>query len=439
MKFLTDATRRIKTAVFESRVVTRSIMAATSLVCLYVYSGKLIRDPTNGDFGVFLNAARVFLLHGNIYEVSTNPGSSAGLFYLYPPLLAFLLTPFVWLPNNALIVIWTALNIFLIGWIIKQSVELFTGSSFSDLDRRQQICIWFFPLLLNGRFILNNLQRGQVNILEVALVVLSLILFKNSNKKGSGYFAGAILGFSIVIKPLTAPFVLLFASGRRVFPVIGIAFGVALGLIIPSLLLGFDENYAMLKYWVDHFLLAPERVDASLLLRYDFSIRGQMYRFFHSPVGFEIDERSYSLMLFPLASNTIEATDWVIRVGLLLPVVHFWRKYRSSPTVISHYGLAALLFAMTPFYFPTAQMSYFVFLLPACIYVTFVRYIEGAKDRVSTILIALSFLFSTVFPDRNLPYSFGIFALAAGCYLVGATFLTLAVFRSASLLSRRSN
>ena len=178
---------------FESRVNRYRILAlvlALTVTCLS--SAKLIRAPfAHGDFGVYLNAAHLLVAGQNIYATPTHPVEQGGLFYIYPPLLALLLVPLTYIPVNVSIVLWTAFNVYLVAWAVPAAYQIVSGESFSALPARTRWAVGFFSIFLAARFILQHLDRGEANILEMALVLLGTRLIKSGDRRSVRRQAGA--------------------------------------------------------------------------------------------------------------------------------------------------------------------------------------------------------------------------------------------------------
>lgn len=129
-----------------------TVLLAVAVIC--VSSARMIQHPfAHGDFGVYLHAARLMASGENIYATPSHPVENGGLFYIYPPLLAFLFVPLTYIPDNLSIVLWTVLSVVLLAWIVPAVCELYSCARFSSLPARTRWAIGFFSMLLTGRFI----------------------------------------------------------------------------------------------------------------------------------------------------------------------------------------------------------------------------------------------------------------------------------------------
>jgi len=112
---------------------------------------------------------------------------------------------------------------------------------------------------------LNCLQRGQVGLAKLYLLLLGFRLLIESRSIGRSFLAGTVLALSIVLKltPVVPVAVVLFqellaswragrgaAVGRASACSVGTAFGLAMCLfVIPSCLVGWNANWRHLNSW----------------------------------------------------------------------------------------------------------------------------------------------------------------------------------------------
>jgi len=361
-------------------VIATAIVAAVS-------SSRMIRRPfAHGDFGVYLHAARVMLSGGNIYATPTHPVASGGLFYIYPPLLAFLFIPLTWLPENAAIVLWTVLNIFLVAWVVHAALEIISGRRFAAIPVGSRWAVGFLSLLLTGRFILQHLDRGQTNILETALMVLGIKLAARGGQRSA--LGGAVLGFSAALKVITAPYALWLGLEKQVRALASAALGLAFGLAAPALLLGWKANSFLLSYWFRNFVLDSTQRETTLGLGFNYSIRAVLLRLFTPVVAFEHGGHAYRFMIVQLPVGWVYVADWLIRFAILGALIGYCFRLRKSSELARRGGGMAITCAAIPLLFPTAQENYFVFLLPTMIYLMYWQLYLKRADSAFQIWIA---------------------------------------------------
>ncbi len=360
------------------RTIALLFIAGAVIAIVLISSGRMLRRPPSyGDFGVYLNGARLLAAGENIYTTPTEPAASGGLFYIYPPLFALLFVPLTWIPVKIAIISWGIFTVFLVGWVVKASYEILTNSSFFDLPSRSRWIVAFFSILPTARFILHHLDRGQANVLEMALVVLGLrIIAPGLNKSLLG---GAVVGVSIALKVLTLPFTVWHLL-RNFKAAVGIGLGIAAGLLGPALFLGWTRNLYLLRFWFDNQVLDSSQRESKLNLGYNFSILAQLQRFFSPAIAVEHNGHQYTLMLFQAPTHWIYLADLLIRVGLLGILVLYCLRFRKCSDIVVNGGIA-LSFAVVPLFFPTAQKNYFVFLLPTYLYVVYLWHRLELQDR----------------------------------------------------------
>ena len=407
----------------------RVLAVILAVVVICVSSARMIHHPfTYGDFGVYLHAARLMVSGENIYAT---PVKNGDLFYIYPPLLAFLFIPLTHVPVNLSIVLWTVLNVVLVAWMVAAVCEFCSGMRFSALPPSTRWAIGFFSLLLTGRFILQHLDRGQTNILVLALVVLGIRLIKRESWRP--ILGGAVIGISIALKVLPAPFMVWFALEKQVKALAGVAIGLAVGLLTPALLLGWKTNASLLSIWIHDYVLDSAQRDAKLGLGYNYSIRGVLYRFFTPTVAFEHGGRSYSLTIAHAPLSYIHAADWVLRFAIVGLVVFYWFRFQKSSRLVLNGGGAAVVFAAIPLLFPTTQLNYFVFLLPAVIYAMYLQFGLKLRDPSFEGWMAAFFVLSTLTVSGICGKFLSSLFTATGCVAWGTLCLIAAMFRAARL------
>lgn len=410
--------------------IFRALTLLVIALVILISAGKMIRrPPAYGDFGVYLHAAKLLVSGENIYATPTHPVSDGGLFYIYPPLFALLFVPFTWIPTNLSIIAWCMFNVFLVGWVVKAFSEMLSGESFFSLPVKTRWIIGFFSVFLTARFILHHLDRGQANILEMALAVLALKLIHHKE----AISGGAVAGFSIALKVVTLPISIWFVLQRNLKALAGIALGTITGVVLPALFLGFEKNLHFLNLWLNQYVFDSAERESKLGLAYNYSPLAQLYRFFTPSVAFEHRGQQYSMMIFKAPLGWIHGADWLIRFAVAGTIVIYWFKFRNGPKTVLN-GALALVFALVPLFFPTTQINYFVFLLPAYVYIVYLWYCLDFKDKWFRRFAVASFLFASFTTDGIWGNLIGYAFAAAGCILWGNVFVILAIFRAASRL-----
>jgi hypothetical protein len=220
------------------------LLALFVLHSLSVGNRSLFLHRHMTDLGAFLRGAWAVRTGGNLFESADDNG----FHYIYPPLLAMLLTPFAdppagadaaWrVPFAVSVFLMYAFSLLCAFWA---SHWLASGLEQSSLDpeiRSRPPGCWrwwmlrILPLLLVLPEIFGTLARGQVNLLLLALLcgTIGAILRKRSG------LAGVFLSGAICLKVLPA-FLLLYPLWRRdTRCLVACAAGLIVGLaIIPAL------------------------------------------------------------------------------------------------------------------------------------------------------------------------------------------------------------
>lgn len=144
--------------------------------------------------------------------------------YLYPPLLAELLVPVAFLPLPLAAYLWFLLNAAALFFALKMSSQLVMQRGLFDWiqlpqskvdvpayqNRVEQISIATLTFAILLRFILDNFDYGQVNILVTALAIAHIYFF---SKRKLGISSTALI-LAITIK-LTPGILLVYHLARR--------------------------------------------------------------------------------------------------------------------------------------------------------------------------------------------------------------------------------
>lgn len=154
------------------------------------------------DFNVYYFASREIIEGRDPYERSLTDSTS----YLYPPLLAELLIPGAFLPLPVAAYIWFLLSIasltaaaLMCGNLVMEKTEVTTLEAWSA-----PAVIGVLAVVAVGRFALDNLAMGQVNLVVMALAVAHVYLYARKKPLASA----AALAVATAIK--LTPFILIF-------------------------------------------------------------------------------------------------------------------------------------------------------------------------------------------------------------------------------------
>jgi Glycosyltransferase family 87 len=402
------------------------------LVIIISCSKQLRRQDSRGDVEVYQHAARLVLNGGDIY---TEPTERGKLYYLYLPLFAVLMTPLAGLNITSLIYLWAIFNIFLVGWIILAFYQAMTGESFFSLPLKSKWFVGFFSLLLSIRAVLYHIDLAQANILILAVAVFGLKLLARKKEIG----AGVAVGISIVLKIITLPLTVLFAARRETRLVAGVLIGVAAGVLLPSLIFGFERNLLYDDYWLRNVVFSND-ITASYHwgFKFNFSPEAQLFRFFSNVPAFENKNGEFYLTIFELPKQTIQLLGKAVFALMAALIFFYGARYRKSGELIGKWGGIALCFSLMPIMSPVTQKHYFVMLLPAHIYVVYLWHCLPLKDKWFRVLVVAHFVLMTA-TTNAVGSILGSVMAGAGGLIWGTLLLSAAIFRAAQCLPEAEN
>src|SRR5262249_55751982 len=160
-------------------------------------------------------------------------------------------------------------------------------------------------------------------------------------------------------------------------------------------------------------------------------------RFFGSGVGFTYHGHSYYVTLFRLPEIILHGAERLLIIAMLLAVALYSHFFRKSSDLVSYWGAAAFIFALTSVFTPFAQKHYLVLLLPPFIYIVHVWYDVGLRDRWFSGLAISSFVLLFFTNEEFCGELLGGVFTAAGCMAWGALLVAAAIFRAGRCLDER--
>lgn len=228
------------------------------------------------DLTVYTEAGAAFFDGRPPYEVS----NLRGLHYLYPPMFAMTVAPLHVLPSQDQVVVWFLLSL-LACWGCCREGRLILGELCEGDAGLAGVCRrwsrWLAAAALAAGLFptLNCLQRGQVGILKLYLMLLGLRLVLAGRSRRAWVCGGVVLSMPVALKivPILPVALLLViqlaaalaagltggaaadgrlarARGRLVASGSGVALGlVLLFLVAPSVLVGWRANLGHLQTW----------------------------------------------------------------------------------------------------------------------------------------------------------------------------------------------
>jgi hypothetical protein len=163
--------------------------------------------------------------------------------FKYLPFSAFIYLPLTLLPLSCAKAVW-------FGTISVAAVLVFVVSSkLIDSKINTVFTPAFWSGLVLARYLLRELQLGQINALITLLLLLAIGLLSKSSSRPASASAGGIVGLSTALKPYASAFLPLLLI-RRKWPALVSGLAVlGLSTLAPALFYGFKGNLIVLGEW----------------------------------------------------------------------------------------------------------------------------------------------------------------------------------------------
>jgi Glycosyltransferase family 87 len=188
-----------------------------------------------GDFTVYYRTGERVLAGAPPY-----PPADADKF-LYAPLFAFFFAPLAMLPRRG-----AQLAFFIVNAAALVAYMIGAGAMLFGRARKLSALLIAAPVALTFRFIGNNVEHGQINLIVLALIVWAIVWSGESR----GVRCGIALGAAILIKPFAILAAIYLALRRRWAALAGTALAAAAMLAAPIVAFGparwMQENAAYL-------------------------------------------------------------------------------------------------------------------------------------------------------------------------------------------------
>lgn len=337
---------RIKTAIL--------ILLAAGFLAI-----SIIEARGNGDFKVFLEAAKLLRDHESPYNKWIFVSQGVYAFYYYSPLFAVLLIPFSYLPQFIPNFIWLLLNIY----FLYRTWQLITSwLDIKEFDARSTHLLFFLIFLFTIRFIHDNFGRIQMTIYLLWSILESVHSFRNRHPvKGSAILALAI---NIKIMPVVLIPYLLYRNHIR--PVLYTMGFLLVFLLIPSFFAGYGFNNLLLSEWWS--VVNPWNKEHLIEAEWGIhSLTALIPALLHKTSG-ELDLRRH---LIHLDLQYVEIILHTARLLLILFTLYFLSTLPFKPARSKLYEFWELsyIILLIPLIFPHQQKYAFVLMLPAIAYI----------------------------------------------------------------------
>lgn len=217
---------------FISIAVIFFVVVGISALC----RGGIGPPPRRTDLTVFLRAAEAILSGEDIYIVTNERGWN----YVYPPLLAILLTPFARLPLLLNTSLWYALSAAALCGSVFLSARL-AGNRTGGMRAAVMAALFCMPTLVE------SMTRGQVGVMSVFLTIAILYMYM----RGWAVWTGLLFAFSVILKPSPFALIIVFFLARREWKICAAALSgiFFFGWIFPAIAIGAGRNWLFLKEW----------------------------------------------------------------------------------------------------------------------------------------------------------------------------------------------
>ena len=347
------------------------------------------------DLTIFTGAGAAFLEDDAPYSYA----NARGWKYAYPPFFALCVAPLAALPTEWQAVVWYVLSCLMLwcAWreAVRISRRLGLGIRLTPANETSGRWIGWAAAAAAALPVLNCLQRGQVGIVYLWLLLWGLRLLLEADRWSEAIVGGVILALPGVVKVTPAlPAVcavgtwslMQFRSGRHGFACsapTGLTAGVALFLLlIPSFILGWQANWRHLTTWRESIASMAVEVDPASTLETPYTVRNQNlsnalyrcgnwidYTFLGGP-----DDRVIDAVPFNPDHQLAMDAAWVrpsilalrlLLVGVLLATGLRAVLQNDEWSLAALFGLACVLSLIIS---PMSRGHYFVLLLPAVLW-----------------------------------------------------------------------
>ncbi len=367
--------------------MTRGRLALAGLLialALWVFVYKA--GPKMPDFEVYWRAASRAALAEPLYRES-----DGHFVFKYLPAFAVLAIPIGLLPLLAAKFVWFFGSIALLVALVRMAVRL-------PVERRKPLR-WLVIVTVVSllKFYAHELVLGQVNILFAVIATGAFLAMKARRE----VTAGALVVLAIVIKPYAVLFVPWLIARRQLPSMASACAGLAVVLILPAALYGWDGNISLHREW---WRTVTETTAPNLSIYDNVSVAGMFYRW----VGpGELSARlAYGSGVFLLG---VAALVFLLRRGITFPE-----------------GVeGALLLTLMPLLSPQGWDYVFLIATPAIVYLANYLDLLPRPMRLLTV-IAVSVIAFVVFDlvGRTAYYAFMRLSFISLCFFVVIAALT---------------
>ena len=274
--------------------------------------------------------------------------------FKYAPAMAVMMAPLGALPARAANTIWGALNTVLIAAMCLVAWRWCAAG----------LSPWWMlvPLAVLWRTIQSNIVLGQLNTIAITSATAGLWLLSRGKDKA----AGALVGVGAVVKYMPGLLVVWLAWKRR-WSALAASLGVvvALGVVLPAVVLGPVRSIDIAKTWIDvrlHHYTAADEPDLP-----GYSVKSFVYRVFGDTpyitfTGDDGGETNIVVGAAVLPPAGLRAVYVAINVLLLAASLWFSRGALRGANDPRGPPESSLLLAVLPLVSPEARFPHFMIL-----------------------------------------------------------------------------
>lgn len=339
------------------------------------------------DFDCYYVAGKRILENQNIYVIKDTKTSE----FRYAPVFAVLMSPLSLMKEYDADTAWFIINyllLILIFVILKKMVCPWASSPKTAFFIYAAVII-----LTTSRFILHNLDSGQVNIFMLASLVGGLYCAQRKQVVAGGM----IIALSVMIKYTPLIFIPLFLLRKDIKLAIVTMASVLIYFLLPSLFIGFKTNFLYLNNMLAFLTKSTIFTQSTIMNPKNQSLLSAFYRFFTDPDSFYAVHPPMPYGFLPFKHININLAYAITAITLYLLIL--WKpqkndtdKRREELNKNVDYSLlliCAVLFNMN------AWMHNYIFL--AMPYFLIICYLlkNSCKDMVMITGLILSIILNT--------------------------------------------
>jgi len=325
------------------------------------------------DFHAYYYTGERLLNGKSIYDIEAYREDKIANFK-YPPICASIFALLALSPERTAATIW-----FTLGYALFVASLFYSGRMIFDekISSRQRKWIYFWSLFFVSRFVMQNFDTGQVNFLMIFTLIIGIYMAR----KNRSFIGGLLIGFSILIKYMSAIFIPYFIFKRKYKLVFCIIASLVFFSLLPGLFVGWENNLQLQNQYAAH--LSSTSLDfLSLSDEANQSIFSMLIRFFSTHGHFGINFLNFNDYFLGIISGGLCS---------LMYIISFVSSKNTQTGSFSNIDLSLLLTCAALFN-PNAWMHAFIFLTFG--YMAAFLYLVKNKisDKIVFTLLVISFI-----------------------------------------------